>query len=412
MTDTAADDLADVLIVGAGPYGLSTGAHASRLGLRTRVVGRPMLFWERHMPRGMLLKSEPFASGFGGPGTGLSYLDYCHERGDQWARIGQPIPLDRFVAYGRWYAHETLPGAEDATVRHLERAPGGYRAVLSTGEVVAAPAVVVAVGVGDFAHVPDELAGLPPALVSHSSALQDPAEFAGRRVAVVGAGQSALETAALLAEAGARPVVLARGPQLAWNAVPVPDPSRLDRLRGPHSGLGTGWRTWVWSQRPQAVRYLPGSYRRRIVRTTLGPAGSWWLRERLAGAEVLLGRRVVQARELRDRVELTLLGGGGAPASVTADHVIAATGYRADLGRVTLLGGLRGQVRTAYGSPVLSGSLESSLPGLYFAGLTAAATFGPVMRFVHGAGFAARRISAHLAAHQPGRAGERRGARV
>ena len=47
--------------------------------------------------------------------------------------------------------------------------------------------------------------------------------------------------------------------------------------------------------------------------------------------------------------------------------------------------------------PVLGRNFQSSVPGLYFTGLAAAASFGPVMRFVHGADFAARRIAAHIA---------------
>ncbi|REE97715.1 NAD(P)-binding domain-containing protein [Thermomonospora umbrina] len=393
------DSTLDVLVVGAGPYGLSVGAHAGHLGLSVRVVGRPMRFWDEHMPRGMLLKSEPFASGLGAPVTGRSFLDFCAEHGEPWAPVGRPVPLERFVAYGRWYARQAVPEVYEAEVLRVDRSATGYRTLLATGETVVSRTVVIAVGVHPYAYTPSVFAGLPPEVATHSSDHRDLAGFVGKDVAVIGAGQSALETAALLAEAGAQPVLVARTDDLAWNPRPTVSRTVRERLRGPHSGLGTGWRTWVWSERPQAVRLLPGPTRRRIVRTTLGPAGAWWLRDRLGDTRLLLGCEVAATGWRNDRVRLTLRDRNDWDRTLTADHVIAATGYVPDLNRLTLLStSTRRGVAARHGCPVLSRSFESSLPGLYFAGLSSAAAFGPVMRFVHGADFAARRIAAHVAA--------------
>ena len=57
----------EVAIVGAGPYGLSLAAHLDAAGIQTRVFGRPMDSWRSHMPEGMLLKSDPFASNLSDP---------------------------------------------------------------------------------------------------------------------------------------------------------------------------------------------------------------------------------------------------------------------------------------------------------------------------------------------------------
>jgi hypothetical protein len=79
---------------------------------------------------------------------------------------------------------------------------------------------------------------------------------------------------------------------------------------------------------------------------------------------------------------------------VETDHVVAGTGYRVNLARLSFLApALRAQIETSAGSPVLSRKLESSVPGLYFAGLAAANSFGPVMRFTYGANFAARNLT-------------------
>lgn len=389
------DSASDAVIAGAGPYGLSTAAHLQNLGLKIRVIGKPMRFWAENMPEGMYLKSEPFASSLGAPHRGLRFTD----RHPDW-RVGQPIPLDTFIAYGRWFAAVAIPGTENAEVVKVERGgPNGYLVTLSTGETIATRSVVVAVGVGPFAHIPDGLAGLPSWLVSHSSAHRDLGLFAGKEVAVVGAGQSALETAVLLADAGARPHLIARRAELDWNAVPVEKRSPWARaLCGPRSGLGTGYRTWLWAEMPGLVRHLPERTRRRLVRETLPPAGAWWLRDRLdERVRVSTGQHLGKVVEHDDGVALTTIDRNGRRLVTEVEHVIAATGYVPDLERLTFLTPeLRARVTARHGSPVLSRDFESSMPGLYFTGLAAASTFGPVMRFVHGADFTARRISHHV----------------
>ncbi|MFG2249751.1 NAD(P)-binding domain-containing protein [Spirillospora sp. NPDC048823] len=394
------DSASDVVIAGAGPYGLSTAAHLQNLGLNVRIIGEPMRFWAENMPEGMFLKSEPFASGLGAPIRGMSFT----ERHPDW-RVGQPIPLETFVTYGRWFASVAIPGTEEAQVVSVDRAgPGGYLVTLSTGETIAARTVVVAVGVGPFAHIPDELAGLPSWLVSHSSAHRDLGLFAGKEVAVVGAGQSALETAVLLADAGASPHVLARTRELDWNTVPEERRSLWTRARGgPRSGLGTGYRTWLWAECPGLVRHLPEKTRLRIVRETLPPAGAWWLRDRLdERVRVSTGRHLGKVAERDDGVALTTTDRTGRRLVTEVEHVIAATGFVPDVERLTMLSpDLRARVTTRLGAPVLSRDFEASAPGLYFAGLAAAPTFGPVMRFVHGADFAARRIAHHIIRRTP-----------
>ncbi|MBA8950254.1 NAD(P)-binding domain-containing protein [Actinomadura namibiensis] len=387
----------DVLVVGAGPYGLSVAAHAQALGLRTRIIGTPMHFWDNRMPVGMFLKSEPFASSLGSPHPGRSFLD----RHSEWDTMGRPIPLDMFTSYGRWFAEHLAPGPEETLVTNVAQDEGGYRVTLATEEVVRARTVVVAIGVGAFAHTPDVVSHLSPRALTHASEHRDLGVFADRDVIVVGAGQSAIETAVLLADAGARPRLVARTPRLAWNAPPRQSSSRLDTLlRGPHSGLGRGWRTWVWSEAPQVTRLLPQGARLELVRTTLGPAGSWWLRDRMdERVTVNLHQHLSGATEADGKVMVSTLGPNG-PQIHSADHVIAATGYRPQLDRVTVLSpDLRQRLRRVAGSPRLDANFQASVPGLYFTGLSAAASFGPVMRFVHGADFCARRVARHIALH-------------
>jgi thioredoxin reductase len=391
--------VSEVVIVGAGPYGLSVAAHARAAGLQARVFGRPMESWVGHMPSGMFLKSEGWASNLSHPAGELTLEAYCQQRGLRY-QYGVPIPRQTFVDYGRWFQAEAVPDVETTTVVAVRREPGGFAVELSAGEPVHAQAVVLAVGGLAFAWQPQVLAGLAPALHSHSADHHDLGGFSGRDVTVVGAGQSALESSALLAEAGASVRLVVRADRLAWHDPPRAEPrSPGRRLREPLSRLGPGWGNWVWSERPGAVRHLPAAQRRFIVANTLGPAGAWWLRDRVMGrVELMLATEVTSAAESAQGLVLTTASREGQRATVPTDHVIAATGYAVDFRRLTLLEpGLRDAVRLSHLSPVLGPNFETSVPGLYVVGLAAAATFGPVMRFVCGTGFAAQRVTKDVA---------------
>jgi FAD-dependent urate hydroxylase len=389
----------DVAIVGSGPYGLSIAAHLAARGVDHRVFGRPMEAWQAHMPAGMYLKSEGFASSFSDPDGRATLRAHCADRGIEYGDYAVPVPLGTFVSYGLAFQERLVPNLESTEVLSVGTTPGGFRLRLATGEEVEARRVVLAVGVGHFAHVPPVLANLGPEFASHTSAHANLGAFKGQEVTVIGAGQSALETAALLHEHDAEVRVLVRAWSVDWNVDPEPLPRPLPRrLRRPMSGLGPGLRVWFYSKRPDLFQYLPQATRLHAVRTTLGPAGAWWLRERVLGrVPVLLGHTVRAARAEDGRVRLEMENVDG-PIELTCDHVIAGTGYRVDLRRLAFLEpALLARIRHVGQAPVLSPSFESSLPGLYFVGLAAANHFGPVMRFVYGANFTARRLTAALA---------------
>ncbi|OEJ35706.1 NAD(P)-binding domain-containing protein [Streptomyces subrutilus] len=412
----------DLVVVGAGPYGLSIAAHAAGAGLDVRLLGRPMASWRDHMPEGMYLKSEPWSSNLSAPGGRHTLAEYCATRGLV-AEHGTPLPIGTFGDYGMWFARQAAPAVEEVTVTEVTPQGDGFLVHTAEGPPLLTRTVALAVGVMPFAHHPRTLRELPPGHYSHSSAHRDLTRFAGLEVAVLGAGQAALETAALLAEQGARPCLVARRARLNWNAVPQPlSRPPLRALRDPHSGLGTGWRGWAWSELPWAVRRLPAATRERIAATALGPAGAWWLRERFERrVPVLLGHRLHRAVAAGDRTRLGLIAGSGESVVLDTAHVIAATGFTPDLARLELLdAGLRAALERVGGSgtPELSPGFESSWPGLFFAGLLTAPSFGPSMRFVHGAGFTAGRlvrgVRKRLGARGPlpGSAGEARCSRA
>ncbi|WP_267243127.1 NAD(P)-binding domain-containing protein [Streptomyces sp. PR69] len=398
----------DVAVVGAGPYGLSVAAHAAAAGLRVKVFGRTMASWRDHMPEGMFLKSEPWSSHLSDPAAAHTLSRYAELRGFE-ARHGRPLPIGVFTEYGMWFAEQAVPGVDDRTVTLVSPADhGGFRLRTEDGQTLHARTVVLAVGVMPFCHLPEQLRGLGEDRCTHSTAHRDLDRFRGADVTVVGAGQAALETATLLAEAGARPLLVARSAGLNWNSVPQPlHRGPLRSLRDPHSGLGTGWTSWVWSELPWAVRRLPARTREHIAGSALGPAGAWWLRERYEDrVPTLLGHALHTAEARGDGVRLTLRRPDGTAHTLRTGHVIAATGFTPDLGRLKLLDeALRSSLATVGASrtPALSAHFESSRPGLFFAGLLTAPSFGPAMRFVHGASFTARRLTTGLRRRLPGR---------
>ena len=346
--------ITDVAIVGAGPYGLSVAAHLRQSGRSVRQFGLPMHLWRANMPRGMFLKSQGFASNLSDPAASLTLAAFCRETERPYADYGLPVPLDTFVAYGQWFQSAAKLNVEEVMVTGVSPAGDGYEVTLADGETLLARQVVVAVGVEHFAYLPEQLAALPAGVCTHSSAHTDLAAFAGQRVTVVGAGQSALESAALLHEHGAQVQIVMRAEHATWNGAPLaPDRPLWQRLREPEAGLGSGWGTWFYSRKPALFRHLPVASRVRRARTALGPAGASWLRGRVEGEfPVRGGLALDRAESGPEGAWLGLAHSSGARVEMAVDHVIAATGYRPDLSRLTFLDErLRSRLQTVAGSP-------------------------------------------------------------
>jgi thioredoxin reductase len=396
---SARADACDVAIVGAGPYGLSIAAHLKARKIRFRIFGRPMESWRKNMPKGMLLKSDGFASNLFDPEGKFTLKQFCAQQGIDYSDTQFPVSLETFCAYGLSFAERMVPDLEEKQVEAVELADDGFLLRLDSGETVTARRVVLAVGITHFPYVPENLTHLSGQFLSHSSLHHDLNPFRGRTVAVVGGGASAINLAYLLREQGANAELIVRDPNLYFSGKPQETQrTLLQHLRHPPSGLGPGWRSRFCTDAPLLFHRLPQALRHEIVRRHLGPAGAWHSKERVLGCLPVHTGCSVQTAELRDgKVCLSLTALDGTQRQVTADHLIAATGYRADVNRLAFLSpDLRSQIRAAAGSPILSARFESSVPGLYFVGLAAANSFGPMLRFAFGAGFTARRLTAVL----------------
>lgn len=390
----------DVAIVGAGPYGLSIAAHLRAAGVDFRIFGNPMEFWLKHMPAGMHLKSEGFASSLYDPQGLFPLAAYCKERGLPYSDIGSPVPLEVFAAYGQEFQNRYVPNLEQNKVVAVRKDPTGFEVTLDSGEKFSARRVIVAVGLTYFSSIPGELASLPREFVSHSSQHGPIDHFQGLEVAIVGAGASAIDLAAVLHQAGARVQVLARGPRFRFQNPPDnAEPGWLDNLRDPVTGIGVGWKLWACANLPLVFRLMPEEFRIDQVRKVLGPAPCWFTKELVVGKVGLQAGVTIESAAVQDgRVHLQLANRDGGRSTMAVDRVIAATGYKYDLRSIRFLDSdTISSLKRAGTLPELSSNFESSVPGLYFVGITAAHTFGPLLRFAFGAGFTAPRISRHLA---------------
>jgi thioredoxin reductase len=388
----------EVAIIGAGPYGLALAAYLRGLRVEHRIFGIPMESWRTKMPQGMLLKSHGFASNLYDPDDAYTLQRFCGWNGVPYDDYAIPVPLETFCDYGLAFQKVFVPDLDERRVAAVEREASGYLLRLDDGEDVRARKVVCAVGISHFRYTPPVLDSLPQELVTHSSqhCLLD--GFKGRDVTVIGAGASAVDLAALLHREGAAVRIVTRRPYIAFGSL-VRTPRPLwDEIRAPMSGLGQGWRSRMSTDAPLLFHILPQWLRLAAVRHHLGPAAGWFLRDQVEGKiPFLLDMILVSAAAENGRVRLRVRRNDGAERDLVTEHVIAATGYKVDLRRLGFFGDLRSQIRQVDNTPMLTSRFETSLPGLYFVGVAAANSFGPLLRFAFGARFAARRVSRHLA---------------
>ncbi len=388
----------DVVIIGAGPYGLSIAAYLRGLGVPFRIFGTAMHSWRRGMPAGMCLKSDGFASNLYDPDRALTLAAYSAGLGLPYQDVGYPIPLETFIQYGLEFQRRLVPTLEETEVSRLARTSDGFELQTTDGQALNAKRVVLAVGITHFSYVPPPLSDLGPDHVTHSSQHSNPETLRGRSVAIVGAGASAVDLAALMHEAGVDVQLVARRNAIDFHSPPVVGPRPwLQRALNPRSGLGLGWRSRLCTDAPLLFHALPLHLRLRAVRSHLGPAPGWFVRDKVVGhVPMHLGAELAQVVVRDNRIHLTCRGADG-ESTLVVDHVIAATGYRVDLRRLRFLDEkLQEDLRTVDNTPVLKTNFETSIPGLYMVGLASANSFGPLTRFAYGAGFTARRLSRNL----------------
>ncbi len=377
----------DVTIVGAGPFGLSTAAFLMDKGVGVGIFGDPMSFWQNHMPAGMYLRSNWPASFIADPHGKLT-LD--HFKADAGLQFEQPVPLEHFVSYGKWYQQKAVPDLNRQQVASIKKNGNGFNLTLGNGDLVKSRRVIVATGIAPFPWRPAEFDNLPQERVTHSSDHSDLSQFTGQQILVVGGGQSALDAARILAEYNAKVEIVAKQKQIHWVGL-----NRwLHRLGFISSLLYSNYDVGPAGISrlvgfPNIFRQLPRSFQDRVSARATRPAGTGWQRPYLAKVPITLDSCISLAEMMGDQVHLKLTNG----TDRLVDHVILATGYRVDTARYRFFGeSIQKGLQTMGGYPVLGRGLESSVPGLHFVGKPAAWSFGPLLNFVSGSHFAGAEI--------------------
>ena len=382
----------DVVVMGAGPYGLSVSAHLQAYGLKVATFGKSNYFWRNHMPKGMLLRSYWWASSLSDPEKKYSIEKYFQHKG---IKAVYPLPIETFIDYVSWFQKNAVPNLDETYIANIDRKDNHFRVTLEDGRVVESRAVVMAPGLHYYFYCPPEYAKLPSTLVSHSADHVDLSVFAGKRVAVIGRGQGALESAALLHEQGADVCLISRSPlrwlpggngkKLTWIQ------SWLQSLRSPRAALGNGWKNLFLEKFPYLSYYIPYGVRYRVFDHHHGPIGAHWLKSRIIGQFSVKERvQVNKVETVNNLARLTLSNGE----VLEVDHVMLGTGYRTDVWRLPMLDtSLHRAIQIDEGFPVLNHWFEASVPGLYFVGYTSLRSFGAFYRFVAGVEAASRRVS-------------------
>jgi lysine/ornithine N-monooxygenase len=384
-----------IAIVGAGPYGLSLAAHLAARNIEHRIFGAPMQFWSQIAGAGgeRYLKSYCFGTNISTPKSGYSFADYSAPRG---LETFEPCSMADFAAYGQWFQKNNAPWVENHNVTRISNKDGAFLLALTNGEQCHASNVVIATGLSYLAQMPPVFSRLPSALVTHTSEIARFEVFRGQRVAVVGAGQSALEAAALLSEFGASPELIIRERSILWQTRVSKSRSLWRKVRSPISGLGTGPKAWTLTHFPGAMHRTPAGWRTRFVKSHLPPEGAWWLRRRVEDRVPVHAQTVVlDAFERQGQAVLRLrTGKDGREQQMVVDSVVAGTGYDLNVDRLEFLDqSLRGRIARLERAPRLSATFETSIPGLRWIGPASAMSSGPLFRFVVGAEYSARVVA-------------------
>lgn len=380
----------DAVVIGAGPYGLAVAAHLRTRGVATRVFGEPMLFWRRNMPSGMKLRSPWGATDISDSAKAFCLDAYINEHG---IARQEPLPIGAFIDYGAWFQSHAVSDLDHRLVKRIEQSDGRFLVVAEDDETIITKHVVVATGLARQQVRPAVFTGAPVEIVTHTSDHTNFDSFRGKRVAIVGRGQSACETAALLSEAGAHPEILCHGP-IRWlgggQFAPRPQAvlKKFSSILAAPSAVGPFPLNWC-VEAPNLVALLPARLRASFNTASLKAGAAAWLRPRFGGVRVRAGVEVTEAASSGDGIELRFNEGAAA-----FDRVVLATGYKINIAKIGILAPeLLAAIACRDGSPILSTGFESSVPGLHFVGASAVSSLGPLMRFIAGTEFAARSVA-------------------
>lgn len=354
----------DIAIIGAGPYGISIGAHAEKENLNYKVFGLPMQFWKVKMPPEMFIRTLIEYTGLSDPNNKYTIAAFAKEKG---ITLSYPIRRTIWVDYGMWFIEKTNVDIQPTIITDITRTDNYYQLKTIEGKKYKAKHIVIAVGLTNAQYIPKELCGFPKQLVSHSSEHTTFHKFSGKDIAVIGGGQSAWEAAGLANEAGANVHLIYRRP------------NRLS----PDKNLNA-------EQQKLIGKYysLTDDEKAKVEEKFSRPTVSDFLLPLVEGKVKQIPNSSIKSIEIDKERKLKITT--NKRLELTVEHVIAATGYRFSVHKLDFLHHIIDEIKTnPYGEPIVDEHFQSTLANVYFVGPAAAFSHGPPFRFIAGVWHAA-----------------------
>lgn len=369
----------ELLIIGAGPFGLAVAAQASHLGIEHVVVGKPMEFWRKNMPPGMYLRS---ACDWHLDPAGVHTIDnFLAERG-QTAKDVEPLSLEFYLSYVEWFQKQKQITSLPLHVERLDVSKSGFIATTMDGDTINARNVVIAPGFTHFTNIPAELRSrLPPGRFVHTCDFVDFSNARNKRYLIIGGRQSAFEWAALLVEAGASAIYITHRHDSP--AFAVADWSWVNPMVDAIGKNPTWFRNLSQVEKDEVNHRLWAEGRLKVEP---------WLKARLNTdrVHVLPRTEVTECVDRNGELDVTLSNGE----TITCDQIVLATGYKVDITRLPILsaGNILDQLETRNGFPVLDEHFQTSIKGLFITSMPATQDFGPFFAFTISVRVSARLI--------------------
>ena len=360
----------DLLIVGAGPFGLALAAQAARDGIEHLIIGKPMGFWRENMPKGMCLRS---ACDWHLDPLNEHTIEAFLSTQAKTAKDVEPLSLDFYLSYAEWFRQRKNIKPLALYIDQLDESEGSahFTATTTTGEIINAQRVVLAPGFKHFANTPDDLiAKLPQGRYQHTSTFVDFSNANNQRYLIIGGRQSAYEWAALLLEAGAKAVhVSHRHPTPAFD---VADWSWVNPLVDNMANDPSWFRRLSQTEKDEVIQRMWAE-----GRLKLEP----WLAPRLKDDRVHIHPQtqlVTCTETANGDLEVVLSNGE----TINVDTIVLATGYKVDITRLPILSpNFKTKLATRNGFPALDNHFETAIPGLFITSMPAMQDFGPFFGF-------------------------------
>jgi len=363
-----------IMIVGAGPYGVSIANTLWEKGVPFQIAGHAFSLWHHHTHDTMAIRSDWHTSEIDSPSRKYHFGEFLrnHYPYEADELLKERIPIEVFRNYLKQVERQLPYDIIQEEVISLKHENPRFLLETDGGIQVEAEAVVLATGIGTHRYLPNCLQQLPEEQVVHVWDTEKLSDFRDRSLLVVGGGQSAAESIAHLSPHNQITWLSRREPIFFSTPINLPEPVFDFVLKvSPY-----------YYYLPEFLRQL---FEKKYGVSTITPD----LKATVTDPSI---HRIFGSVE-----ELELYSQSGVVHSHKLDSdfdaVIAATGYRYRLENLDFIDiDLAGTINTHHQLPTLNVNFETSVPCLFVVGGMAEHAFGPAQRFMIGAGHAAKCI--------------------